>query len=430
MSVPIDWSRPEGASIDVAVVRDQADEPAHKVGTLISLAGGPGTSGVDEIMRGDKFSAELRARFDIVGFDPRGVRRSHPLQCDAGLAMTRPGMVPDTGAKLDEVRSYTRKLADTCRRYTGPLIDHLDSMSVARDIEAIRAALGVDQISVYSRSYGTLAAQAYAESFPQRLRASVLDSVDDHSLDGAAFMASEARAGEDTFTEFASWCARDEQCVLHDADVRGTYGELYDRAARGELRDPIAPDKPLGPLELSMKVTHRLYRPEWSRLATELHALLDQPTGTPIQPPPPTLRGEPTPMAELIVCFDWNFDIHDQRDWLRLWREQNDNAPTLRAHFAWGAGSICSGWPSEPANPPHPPANQSGPPILILTSRHDPATPNEWARQVAAQTHRATLLTYAGWGHGIYDRTPCTTNATDRYLIDGTIPAPVSCPAT
>ncbi len=426
--VPVDWADPTGAKIEVAVVRDRADDQAGKVGTLVSLPGGPGGSGVDEIVKGGKFSAELRKRFDIVSLDPRGVKRSHPVQCDAGLVGYRPNLVPDLGGRIDEVRSYARDLAASCRQYTGPLMDHLDAVSVARDVDAVRAALGVDQISVYSRSYGTMPAQAYAELFPKSLRAVVLDSVDDHSLDGRAFMATEARAAADTFGEFVSWCARDEQCVLHGADVRRIFDDTYAKAARGELRSVADTSKPLGPFDLSATVIQRLYKPEWSRLATELRGLADQPAGSQLPQATPRLQGTPAPMPEIIACSDWRFDIADQDQWTSLWREQNAGAGTLRAHFAWGAGSLCSGWPIAAPNPPHLPQITDGPPVLILGSLHDPATPHEWARGVEKNTPRATLLTYEGHGHGIYDRSPCTTKAADDYLIDLTIPG-TRCPA-
>jgi pimeloyl-ACP methyl ester carboxylesterase len=301
-------------------------------------------------------------------------------------------------------------------------------VSVARDVEALRSALGADQISLYSRSYGTMPAQAYAELFPKRLRASLLDSVDDHSLDGRAFLAGEARAGQDSFNEFASWCAREEQCVLHGTDVHRTFDDLYLRAARGELRVADKPDKSLGPVELSQQVLQRLYAPEWPRLATELRASTDRPAEVPITPSPAERSGEPTEMAVVALCSDWRFDIADQDDWLRLWREQNANAPTLRSHFAWGAVSLCSGWPTAPQNPQHRPRIEGGPPILILNSLHDPATPHEWATQVTAQTPRATLLTYTGWGHGVYNRNSCTTTAADQYLTALTLPSTLTCP--
>ncbi|MFI6173548.1 alpha/beta hydrolase [Nocardia sp. NPDC051052] len=428
VTVPVDWGRPEGEKIEVAVVRDRADEPSKKVGTVVSLPGGPGSSGVDDIIKGGKFSAELRERFDIVSLDPRGVKRSHPVRCDAGLVTRRPNLVPDLGGRIDEVQSYAKDLAASCREYTGTLMDHLDAASVARDVEAVRVALGVDQISTYSRSYGTMPAQAYAELFPKRLRAMLLDSVDDHSLDGRAFLASEARAGKDTVNEFAAWCAREAQCAVHGTDLDRLFGDLYAKAARGELRDLADATEPIGPFDLNAQIVQRLFRPEWSRLATDLRTWADQPADSPLSPAAPRRQGTPAPMPEIIVCSDWRFDITGQDQWTRLWREQNDNSAPLRAHFAWGAGAMCSGWPIAPQNPAHRPQIVDGPPVLIMNSLHDPATPHEWALGVAKNTPRATLLTYQGWGHGVYDRSACTTTAADQYLINLTVPQS-SCPA-
>ncbi|WP_433757634.1 alpha/beta hydrolase [Nocardia sp. CA-135398] len=429
VTVPIDWADRDGATIDIAVIRDKADDPARRLGTLVALPGGPGSSGVDDILKGGKFSPELRTRFDIISLDPRGVRRSHPLRCDGGLAAHRPNMVPDLGGRLDEVRSYAREFAASCREHTGPLVDHLDAVSVARDVEALRVALGVDQFSVYSRSYGTMFAQAYAELFPQRLRALLMDSVDDHSLDGRGFFTTEARAGQDAFDEFAAWCARDQTCALHGADVYRIYGDLADRAAHTTLHDSADPDRAIGPIDLSITVIQRLYRPDWSGLAADLQALATQPE-TPVQPAAVQRSGRPTTAPEAFVCADWKFDIADQDDWIRQWHEQNAATPTLRAHFAWAAGTLCSAWPTSPQNPPHRPRLDGAPPILIINGRHDPAAPYEWATRVAAQIPDSTLLTYDGWGHGTYDRTPCTTHAADRYLIDLVIPAPSThCPA-
>lgn len=420
LTVPVDWSHPDGGTIDIAVAR-KSTRSEDRIGTLIELPGGPGTSGVDALLHGDRFSPDLHAHFDIVSFDPRGVKRSHPLRCDAGLSAW-PNLLPDAGGSIDEVHSYARRLADSCRRDTGALLDHLDSASVARDVEALRHALGARKITLYGRSYGTMAGQAYAELFPDHLRAMLIDSVDDHSLDGSAFLATEARAGRDAFGEFVSWCDRDTACALHGTDIRARYTALFDRAERGALRDPQHPDRPLAALVLSRNVTARLYQPEWPALADDLRTLGDQPQQPNLPFPQPEPTGTPAVMSELIACSDWSFDIPDQARWRQLWADQNADAGTLRAHFAWAAGSLCSGWPIAPANPPHVPAAAGAPPILVMNGMHDPATPYEWATAVTAHLPGAVLLTYDGWGHGVYGRNSCTTTTGDRYLISLTMP--------
>lgn len=417
IAVPVDWSQPEGPTIDMAVARKRTRD-AGRIGTLISLPGGPGTSGVDELLHGDRFSPELRERFDIVSFDPRGVRRSHPLRCDAGLAATRPNLVPDAGGRMTEVAAYTRQLVDSCREYTGPLFDHLDSASVAQDVDALRNAVGDETVSLYGRSYGTMSGQAYLELFPKRVRALVLDSIDDHSLAGPDFLATEARGGRDAFAEFVSWCEREATCPLHGTDVPALFDRLYDRALRGELSDPAG--KPLGPTELSHTALQSLYQPDWPHLADDLRTMNDRPP-TFTAAPVPVRRGEPVAAPELIACSDWSFDIPDQARWEELWQDQQRHAGTLRSHFAWIAGSICANWPPPP-NPPHLPRIADAPAVLLMNSRHDPSTPYEWATGVATNTPGSVLLTYDGWGHGIYGRNPCTTTAADNYFITQTVP--------
>ncbi|WP_040836749.1 alpha/beta hydrolase [Nocardia brevicatena] len=165
-------------------------------------------------------------------------------------------------------------------------------------------------------------------------------------------------------------------------------------------------------------------------MAADLLALTAR-TAEPSGPPTrPRRSGTPILFPAIAVGADQNFDTVDQAQWLRDRHQQNAEAPTVRAHFAWGAGSNCSDWPIEPPNRPHRPHVVDGPPILVINSRHDPATPHEWAARVAAQTTRATLPTYEGGGHGVYGRGSCVTSAADRYLIDLTLPAVRRCPAT
>jgi pimeloyl-ACP methyl ester carboxylesterase len=337
--VPMDWAHPDAGTMDVAIARRKATDPAQRIGSLISMPGGPGTSGVDQVMQASPFSPELTSRFDIVSFDPRGVGRSTPLRCDAELVANPPNLVPGSGVRLSDVRAYSTALAASCRQHTGPLIDHLDSTSAAHDLDAIRAALGEDKVTLYGRSYGTLLGQLYAEQYPSRVRALLLDSVDDHSLDGSEFLVTESRTAEDAFAEFVKWCDRDRSCPLHGRDVGEFYDGLWDRASRGELGTPGDQAKPLRPLALSTFVIQQLYAPGWPQLATQLKEIAEQrphyggsPAGT-ASPAQPAQDGA-VAFPGLIFCSDWQFDIHSDRVWAAQWRAQNRAAPRLRSSFA------------------------------------------------------------------------------------------------
>jgi pimeloyl-ACP methyl ester carboxylesterase len=215
VSVPVDWSRPRGARIDLALVRLPATDPAARIGSLVDVPGGPGDSGVDRVLsnRG-RFVASLNRRFDIVGCDARGIGRSHPVLCSAELLATEPAPVPASQAEFEARVAFNKRLRADCRARTGPVFDHVDTLSGVHDLEAIRAVLGERTLTFRGRSYGTLLGQQYAERYPHRVRAMVLDSVTDHSLGTEANLLTQAAHVQDAFDEFAGWCGRTAGCAL------------------------------------------------------------------------------------------------------------------------------------------------------------------------------------------------------------------------
>ncbi len=411
MTVPIDWDHPARGTIEVTVARTAAT--GKKVGTLVFMPGGPGGSGVNRLLRGNTVPPAVAEKYDVVSYDPRGTNRSHPIVCDADLVANMPNTFPDAGARLADVREYARDLGASCRAHTGPLVDHVDNVSVAHDIDALRAALGERKVTLYGRSYGTLAGQMYAENFPHRVRGLVLDSVFDHSLSPARMLTTEAAFGEDAFAEFATWCAADASCALHGQDVGQVYGELWDRALRGEL--------PMPAFAFNQQVISKFYDPDWAGAATLLKSLMGART---------TAAEELTPFPVGAFCTDHEVRISSQREWESLWRKQKAAAPTVRTHFAWSVVSLCTALGVDTPNPQHRTRlDDDVPPVLIMNSRHDPATGYGWARSVHRQVGGA-LLTYDGWGHGVMDRNDCTRAVFTEYVLDRKSPRPgTHCPA-
>jgi pimeloyl-ACP methyl ester carboxylesterase len=403
ITVPVDYAHPGNGTIEVAVARQKAS--GERQGTLVFMPGGPGGSGVDRLLGGNTVPDAVAERFDVVSYDPRGTNRSHPIQCDTDLVRNLPNVVPEAGARLADVQAYARALGDSCREHTGPLLDHVDSVSVARDIDALRAALGERTVTLYGRSYGTLAGQMYAETFPHRVRGIVLDSVFDHGLSPSTFLTTQAAAGEDAFAAFADWCAADSTCALHGQDVGQVYGDLWEKAVRGEL--------PMPPMTLNQNTLNRLYGPDWAGLAEQLDGL----TG-------PTAMAGTTPFPIGAFCADHRVRFSSHGQWLSAWRKQNAAAPTTRTHFAWAVVSLCSAWPAETPNPQHRTDADDAPPILIMNSLHDPATSHEWARDVHRQLDDSVLLTYDGSGHGVMDRTDCTRAVFTDYVLHRKTPRP------
>lgn len=408
ITVPIDYAHPATGTIDVAIARTKAT--GKKQGTLVFMPGGPGDSGVNRLLGGNVVPAAVAERYDVVSYDPRGTNRSHPVLCDANLLGNLPNFVPDTGAQLADIQNYARDLGASCRENTGPLIDHIDNVSVARDIDSIRASLGERTITLYGRSYGTLAGQMYAETFPHRVRGLVLDSVFDHSLPVSTFFAQQAATTEDSFTEFAKWCAANTTCVLNGQDVGQVYDDLWTKALDGELS--------LTPITLSQNVTSYLYGPDWPGLATRLRELSGN--------APTAQKAAATAQFPIAAfCGDNRIQVSSQNMWLSLWRQQNAAAPTLHAHFSWLVLSLCSAWPADTPNPQHrTDIDDDVSPVLIMNAVHDPATSYEWAKSVHRQIDRSVLLTYDGWGHGVTPRTDCTQAVFTNYVVNGRTPRP------
>lgn len=432
VSVPVDWARPDGARIEIALARRKAADQARRVGSLVFNLGGPGIGGVqDTVDAPEFFSAELLERFDLIGFDPRGVPGSPPVLCPAGVPSS-----PDNPATAEE---YSRMLArlnaydKACRRLSGPVFDHADTLSVARDVEAIRAALGERTISMYMLSYGTLLGQQYAELFPHRLRALVLEGNLDHSLRRpASFLTARARTAERAFQLFAQWCGGPSSgCPLSGQDVGKAFDVLMARAERGELRDPDFPDFVMTVEWLASRAEfYAAIPPLWHAFGDYLAALRGQTAG-----PRAGRNAEPPETVDpyaAIFCADFRWPIRDFHELVRLRDAVRHAAPRLRwTYTGWRDVVGCQGRDITTRNPQRPYRfSDRTPPTLLVNSRHDVATPHEFAEKVSRRLPRSALLTYEGIGHWTYEVSACTRAAIDRYLVTLALPGPgATCPA-
>ena len=425
--VPVDWAQPYGPSIELAVSRRVATDPAHRIGALVVNPGGPGGSGVDLAQTAESFfSKNLRSRFDIVGYDPRGVGRSHPVVCSEALVNAAPSPLIATAREYVAAVDYNRRLAADCAQRTGPLFDHVDTPSGVRDLEAVRAALGPEKINFYGVSYGTLLGAEYTNRYPDHVRAIVLDSVMDHSAGVDDFLATEADAAQDSFNEFVAWCARDTLCTLRGRDIPALWAGLLARAAAGTLPDPYDPAARLSVFKLLGVAFSSLYEPQWYALAFYIKNATD---GVP-QARTRSAVPELAHSFPAVFCADWALPVRGYPDFVARLRTMRERAPQmLLSPLAMTATVGCLGRPLPVADAQRPltPARS---PILLVNARHDPATAYAWAQDVAAQLGpAATLLTYDGWGHIAYGRTPCVIDAVDAYLSDVTPPpAGTSCP--
>ncbi|MBQ1024011.1 alpha/beta hydrolase [Micromonospora sp. C95] len=428
LEVPVDWADPDGPTIELALAKRPATDPAVRRGSLLVNPGGPGGSGVDSALWAT-YGDELRRHFDIVGFDPRGVARSSPIMCTLDKINQLPVEPIKTSSAFARMVSASRALADDCRANSGPVFDHVDTLQVIQDIDAIRAAVGDAKLNFLGMSYGTLMAQQYADMYPSRVGAIVADSVMDHSQDARGFAVTQAATGQDSFNEFVAGCSRLPQCALYGRNIRQFWQRLLDRAARGELPDPDDHSYKITQRDLVNFVLGNLnYQPYWLEIAAELERVdAGRPWGTSaavtreVADEPPTV----VPFAyQAVLCQDWNLKARDVTQWRSILADAQRAAPDLPDPPRASVGAICLGWPTPVDNPQRriDPTNESK--LLLVNSLHDPATGYNWALGAADQFgDHAELLTYEGWGHIVYGRVSCADEAIEGYLIDRVVPA-------
>ncbi|KUL21255.1 transporter [Streptomyces regalis] len=429
LRLPVDWARPSGETFDLAVARRKAADPGRRVGVLLVNPGGPGASGVEFAVDDAPahFSADIQERFDIVGFDPRGVGSSHPVKCSSELLDQQPSVYPRNQAEFDRLADFNRALRADCRRHTGPLFDHADTLSVVRDMDALRRALGEKKINYFGHSYGTLIGEQYAEEYGDRIRAMALTANIDHSLGAREFLVSSAATAEDSFHQFVKWCDRTSSCALHGRDVTAVWDGLLARADRGEVHDPESPDRALTANDIALFAVKAFYGPYWDELATYVAGLdarkpAERRGSERSQQADPETRAEPFPA---VFCQDWRIRAKDYREYARLTQAELRAAPHMRGSPRAHKGAAgCIGWPDEVNNPQHRLRITEAPTILMLNSLHDPASSFAWAANVHRQTRGTTVLVpYAGAGHSVYNRSDCTRDAVDDYLTELRIPS-------
>jgi pimeloyl-ACP methyl ester carboxylesterase len=414
--VPVDWTRPHGPTTGLAVARLKAAKPAQRKGVLMVDPGGPGGSGVSyvqSISRNPRYQA-LADSFDIVGFDPRGVGGSADIRCDSKVMDEPVELVPTTRDEYRNLLAHNDRVAENCRQLNGPLFDHVDTVSVVRDMDFLRTQLGEAKISYYGVSYGTQIGQQYLELYGQNLRAIVLDSNMDHSIGATRYEATAALAFENSFKDFASWCQRTPTCALHDQDVLALWDNLYQKASTGTLPGVSA----AGLRDIAFGA---MYHPAaaWFGLANGLKQLA---AGTATLAPPPADTEDNSYQA--IWCSDWTWPSINNFWSLSALRATSE-AVAPHTHFSDFFSDVtnCLGWTGPLNNPQHRLRVRNAPPVLMTNGIHDVATPYEWALNVVTQIPTARLLTYDGTGHGDYGNSLCARDAINTYLLTLQLPA-------
>lgn len=435
---PLDWSDPGGDRIELALVRQPATS-SNRLGSLLVNPGGPGGSGYDFIADSVDYATDerLQAAYDIVGFDPRGVGRSTPVRCyedpaelDAYIYDIYPGD-PGSDEWLAAAAATSTAFGERCLELTGPLLGSVDTLSSARDLDMLRAALGDETLNYLGYSYGTLMGALYAELFPGKTGRLVLDGAVDPDATDFEGTRTQAVGFEGALTAFLTDCASAEDCPFSGTveESRATIRGLLDSLDASPLA--AADGRELGSGTMFTAIILPLYNPlTWA----DLYELFTT-----------VFQGDPTYAFELadryndravdgtylantteafigIKCLDNRDDASVEQ--MRAEAEQLAAvAPVFGPQMSWG-GTGCSNWPEPPTRERGPIVAAGSTDILVLGTTNDPATPYEWAVSLAGTLENGHLVTYDGEGHTAYNKSnACVNDAVDAFLVDGTVPA-------
>jgi pimeloyl-ACP methyl ester carboxylesterase len=438
LTVPLDYSHANGPTIGVAVIRRPAGDPAQRIGSLVVDPGGPGESGLALIGRDlGLLPARVRSRFDVVELDPRGIGQSGAISCSGGSGggsrggTPGPDPAPSTPAAIEQVVAANTGYARACAAQAGPLLGHVGSVDVARDLDQLRRALGDAQLTYVGLSYGTLLGATYADLFPTHVRALALDGAIDPARSMYDLQVDQARAFEDALAGFFRACV--PGCGWRPSgDPTGALLALFDRLRAHPL--PAGGGKQAGPDELYLAILSRLYSPSRRGSLASALAAAERGDGGPIRSLADAYEGR-TPGATInadasnaINCLDHPVP----RDAGALATQAAGAAkvaPVFGPILVWG-GIVCAVWPALPTREPHSVHAPGAPPIVVVGTTRDPVTPYPWAQAVAGELSHGVLLTREGSTHVALFSSACVRAALDAYLVDLHPPAPGTvCPS-
>jgi pimeloyl-ACP methyl ester carboxylesterase len=434
--VPKDYASPTTGYLNVSIIDLPATDPKSRIGSLIVNPGGPGASGVEFVRAEasiDGFSATLRKHFDIVGFDPRGVNSSTAVRCIDNLdgrAEIDPS--PDTSAELAALVADARAYAGACAKRNEALLPYLSTDAVARDLDGIRQAVGDEQLTYLGFSYGTLIGSTYAQLFPDHIRAMVLDGAIDPAIDLEQFRAGQAIGFEQALASFLKDCAARAACAFHEnGKTVQAFNALMTSIDKKPLHATRLKDPRLvGPGIAWYSVLAALYSKDaWPTLAASL-ALAKAGDGSLMLLIADPYRGrkpngsysneQDAYTANTCLDFPAPTDVATYTTWAR---QLQKTAPHFADLVAYN-DLACAFWPVPAERAPAPVTAAGAPPIVVVGTTGDPATPYPWAVALAKELDSGVLITHQGEGHTAFQSSACVERAVDRYLVDLTVPKP------
>ncbi|RSM58453.1 alpha/beta hydrolase [Actinoplanes sp. ATCC 53533] len=431
VTVPLDYARPGGRDISVAIARSRGSDTAHRIGSMIINLGGPASPVLDSIPLARAAMGATGERFDLIGMDPRFAGRSTPVDCH-WPAYWLPRSAGADRAGFDAMVSLDRDLARRCGRSQHGLLRHASTANMARDMDTIRAALGEPRLSYLGYSQGSYLGAVYAQLFPRRADRIVLDSAINPALSGTRVLRDAAPGREAQLREWAAWAAaRDATYHLGTtADaVLGTVRRVYAASARRPLAvGPYAVDDTLVPALILTPLTDDTENGELADVVRLLARAADGMPTEPTEEMTATLAslvdgvGSATHTAQTaILCGD----AAVSRDPEVYWRDAQRHR-TSSPLFEPLARTItpCSFWPDAPAERPVDVHN--GTPALIVQAEKDVNSQLPGAAALHRALTGSRMIVLAGTRtHGVYlfRGATCVDEAVDGYLRSGRLPA-------
>lgn len=429
LTVPLDYAKPAGATIGIAVERHPAEDPAQRIGSLVINPGGPGVSGIDDFPNElSVLTSQLLNAFDIVTFDPRGVERSDPVSCgETPGAPPAPlsDPVPQSVAAQKTTLSGMRQFGADCENASGAILPFVGTVDVARDLERLRIALGDPGLTFMGQSYGTLLGTTYAEMFPTHVRAMVLDSVIDPALSFNAISLGQAKGFEGDLGSFFSWCATNSSCPWQTTSDP-TAAVLALVAQSRTTPAPAGAGRTAGPGELYNALLEGLYaESDWPTLGDALAADA-QGNGAPVVAMSDHYVADGSTngsdAGEAIDCLDHPVS-RNLKGYATLAAQYGTVAPVFGPLLAWGQAA-CAVWPVSATRVPAPVRAVGAPAILVVGTTGDPATPYSWAVNLSHELSQGVLLTRDGSDHVAYFYSACVRDDVQTYLLGGGAPPP------
>ena len=435
VDVPLDYSDPGRESIEIAAIRLDASGDAQ--GSLLVNPGGPGASGYNLVRDSAEFilSDRLRQSYDVVGFDPRGVNRSSAVECltdeerDEARTETIPPDATDEEA-LEILEADSAEYAELCAERTGELLGYIDTVSAAKDMDILRALVGEEQLDYLGFSYGTQLGAAYAELFPDNVGRFVLDGAVDPSLSSAEITAGQVAAFDEALRSYVADCQTQSECPL-PGDVDEGVAVVNDLFESVEESPMTAADGRLVTIGTFFQgfVLPLYDSASWPALTAAIdQALQGDPTeflrfadlGAEREPNGDYLTNASAAFTA-VTCLDYPMPA-DPAVMAEQAEALEASSAVFGEYLSYGA-LACKEWAHEPVLEPSPASAPDAPPMLVIGTTGDPATPYEWSLALADQLESAVHVTWEGQGHTAYGRSgECIESLVDDFLIEGTVP--------